>query len=196
MNLAVAVIAGGHSTRMGRDKARLPVPGHASLLARQLAVLDEALRPHERLVSCRRAQRLELPAGVRTVFDDGAAGPLGGIAEVLRALRGDAVFVLGVDLGCMSAETIRWIAEQADLANGIGVVPVVNDRPEPIAAVLPRRLLAVAEQQLGAGRDLSLRTLVREGVAAGLLRWWQVPEDVAAHFSNWNRPEDVRPAGG
>jgi molybdopterin-guanine dinucleotide biosynthesis protein A len=196
MSMAAAVIAGGRSTRMGRDKARLPVPGHASLLARQLAVLDEALRAGERLVSCRPEQWLEIAGDVRAVFDDGAAGPLGGIVEVLRALRGDAVFLLGVDLGCMSAATIRLIAAQADVANGVGVVPMVNDRAEPLAAVLPRGLLALAERQLAAGRDLSLRTLAREGVAAGLLRCWQVPEGEVAQYANWNRPEDVPPAGG
>lgn len=191
MRLTAAVLAGGRSTRMGRDKARLPVSSHGSLLERQIAVLQQALHPVEVLVSCRPTQRLSLPRGVVAVFDEGNAGPLGGLVEVLRVARAEAVFVLGVDLGRILAATVRRIAARAEPARGAGVVPLL-DGPEPLAAVWPRTLLGAAERRLAAGQDLSLRGLVREGFAAGRLRPWAVADSERSQFANWNRPVDVR----
>ena len=61
MKLSAAIIAGGHSRRMGRDKALLPDATHGTLLQRQLHVLA-ALAPDEILLSCRAGQELPAPA--------------------------------------------------------------------------------------------------------------------------------------
>ena len=41
LNFSAAILAGGKSTRMGRDKAFLTVPGFDAIWQRQLAVLEQ-----------------------------------------------------------------------------------------------------------------------------------------------------------
>jgi molybdopterin-guanine dinucleotide biosynthesis protein A len=190
VKLTVAVLAGGRSCRMGRDKAKVATGGR-SLLERQLAVL-EAVRPGERIVSCREDQHLAVPSGVRLVFDDGAAGPLGGVAAILRAASAPAVLVLAVDLGCIEASLLRKLAARAAVDGSVGVAPRSAGGIEPLVAVYPRALLELVEERLHDARDLSMHSLTRAAASAGLLRWYDVPVFEEPQFANWNRPIDVR----
>lgn len=194
MRISAAVLTGGRSRRMGRDKLFLPVGSHATLLARQLDVLA-AVGPCEWIVAARTDQVLpRLPRGVLTnvVRDDGRAGPLGGLVAILRAARAPRVLVLGVDVAAISPGMLRRIVGAAPEADeGIGVMPQAAGHPQPLAALWSRAMLPWAEAQLAAGGDLSLRTLVAAGSAAGRFRWLDLPAGEARAFANWNRPLDV-----
>lgn len=190
MRLTAAILAGGFSRRMGRDKALLPVASHATLLARQLAVVAE-LHPIETLVSCRPEQRLPLPRSVRVVHDDGSAGPLGGIVALLRAMRGDALFVLGVDLARMTPHLARRIVGAAPFDGSRGVVPCTARGVEPLASLFPRALTPLAEEQLATRADLSLHRLLVRGVECGLVYFLEVAASDLSAFANWNHPREA-----
>jgi molybdenum cofactor guanylyltransferase len=190
MNFSAALLAGGRSRRMGREKVSLPVEGYASLLERQLSVLA-ALEPAEIIVSCRPDQDLQVAPGARCVFDDGTCGPLGGIAATLRATRADLVLFLAIDLGRITPKMLKQIAEAASSDGFHGVVPRTPQRIEPLAALLPRTLLPFATAQLAARDELSMCQLIQTGVDAGLLGWLDVPACDAPLFANWNRPGDL-----
>lgn len=193
MNLSGAVLAGGKSSRMGRDKAALVVGGE-TLLARQLRLLAE-IGVAGRLVvtapwpSPTEPPYRDLPAGVRQIQDRiRDAGPLAGLEAALSAASADLVLVLAVDLPGMSVAFLRRMQSLAD--PGCGVVPFRDDVAEPLVAIYPRRALAEITARL-ARRELALQPFVRAGLAAGWLR--ELPVDTAdlPLFANWNRPEDI-----
>lgn len=81
LSCEVCILAGGHSTRMGRDKARLQLGG-VSLLTR--------LR--------RTARELHLPARVIRRDLVPRCGPLGGIFTALTVTSAEAMLFLSCDM--------------------------------------------------------------------------------------------------
>ena len=184
-----ALLAGGKSTRMGRDKAALPIAG-VPLWARQIATL-RALAPDELLISGP-ASGPWVGEGVPTIADAYPdAGPLGGLATVLARMKCERLLVLAVDLPAMTPEYLRGLL--ARCAPARGWVPVLDDRFEPLVAIYPRAMAAVAAQQLAAG-ERSLQSFVRAGIEAGWLEVCPAEQAERALFHNVNTPADL--AGG
>ena len=193
LTLSGAVLAGGRSTRMGRDKASLLVHGEP-LLLRQLRLLAEA-GCADRLVSSGASSpgpALALvPDEVRIVTDRSAdSGPLAGLERALTEARHPLVIVIAVDMPALEAGFLRALL--ADARPGIGVVPSRNGRHEPLVAVYPRAAAVEALARLGRG-EFALRPFVQAGIAAGWMRERPVAADEDRFFTNWNRPEDLLP---
>lgn len=99
------VLAGGRSSRMGRDKALLDWHGRP-LLERQLAVLREAGVDDARVSGHRPRYR-----GVADALP--GAGPLGGLAGIAGALDGDAeLLVIPVDMPLLQATLLRRLRDE------------------------------------------------------------------------------------
>lgn len=107
-----AVLAGGRSTRLGRDKTRLRLPGDGrDMLARTADLL--AACTDEVVVSCRADA---VPPGLphRAVPDlEEGLGPFGGVWSLLRAVR-EPVLVLSCDLPFMDEATLRRLVRARD----------------------------------------------------------------------------------
>jgi molybdenum cofactor guanylyltransferase len=180
------LLAGGRSTRMGRDKAALVFDG-VPLWQRQLATL-RALEPAELLIS----GPLDGPwrdAGVECIPDETpGAGPLGALATILPRMRGRCCVVLAIDLPDMTSAFLRRLLPAA--SGRSGVVPMLEDRFEPLAAIYPQSLAPLAAQHLAAERR-SMRDFVREGIAARRLEAHQVADADRALFRNVNTPADL-----
>ena len=185
-DFAAALLAGGHSRRMGTDKAFLQWQGRP-LWEHQLEKL-RALEPVRLLLSCRAEQEFPAPAEVPRVHDAWEnSGPLGGVASCLRVCEAPRLVVLGVDLPRLPAEFLHSLLEQSP-AN-CGAVVKKDGYFEPLAAVYPRAMLPLAEEQLAAGR-LAMQDFIRRGMERGVMRCVAVA--VAAEwFVNWNAPGDV-----
>jgi molybdopterin-guanine dinucleotide biosynthesis protein A len=184
--VAAAVIAGGRSSRMGRNKAFLVHDGRR-LLDRQLATLRE-VRPMELLVSGQRGTDYDVP-GVRIVLDTGPdQGPLGGIAALLAASKIPHLLVLAVDMPHMTTEFLAMLVRQ--IGPFRGVVPRAASGWEPLAAIYPRAILPRVQAHLACG-ELSICRLVEAGIAAGELAPHEIGASQVRLFANWNRPEDV-----
>jgi molybdopterin-guanine dinucleotide biosynthesis protein A len=183
------LLAGGRSTRMGRDKAALVIDG-VPLWQRQLATL-RALPSAELLISGPH----EGPwsgAEVSVVPDDHTGlGPLGGLATILPRMQCERALVLAVDLPAMTSDFLGALLAMSP-ADG-GIVPVLDDRCEPLAAIYPRAMVPIIAAQLAAG-DRSLQARVRAGVAAGLLTLRRVAGHERPLFQNVNAPADLRGA--
>ncbi len=182
-----AVLAGGESRRMGRDKARLRVGGEA-LWRRQVRVLREA--GAEPVVVVRRDGQSGM-RGVeiaRDVFTD--AGPLAGLHAALGA-AGEAawVAVLAVDMPAMEA---AWFVRlRALCAAGIGAVARHADGFEPLAAIYPREARAMVERRLERG-ERSMQDLVRALVRAKRMAVVEISAEEREAMANWNSPGDRR----
>lgn len=185
-----AILAGGRSSRMGRDKAFLPFPAPDGppLIVRQAALL-RSLGPADLLISGRPDTDYSLVADARIVLDTVPdSGPLSGLAAVLSAATQPWVLVIAVDLPQMTSIYLEKLL--AESRGKTGVVPHSPQGYEPLAALYPKTLLPDVEAAL-AQRQLSLQMLIRNAVASGKLLHSEVAELELPLFKNWNRPDDL-----
>ena len=170
------VLAGGKSTRMGRDKALLDWHGH-TLLDHMLRLLGEAAHPVQ-VVG--RAPLPDLLPGL---------GPLSGIATGLEASLTDANLFVAVDLPHLTAEFLKYLrARLENSSHPLLACKIGSDFPlclgiwRPMLPEIKRRLTA---------RQLSVRGLIEFGGAEVISE-----DDVrkngfeTAMFRNINTPGD------
>ena len=182
-----ALIAGGKSTRMGRDKCLLEIDGQP-LWKRQISLL-QAMHPAEIIVSGRSEQTYFQECPARFVPDQWPdSGPLGGIASVLEAATQELVLVLAVDLPQMNAVVLQQLISHARL--GRGAVFSHGEYYEPLAAIYPGSLLASARDAL-TRNALRLQDWVATAIAADALTALPLPPEWESPFQNLNSPEDL-----
>lgn len=193
---SAVVLAAGRSTRMGTDKAMLPMAGQPAW-ARQRQVLREA-GAAEVFLSVRADQRWVKEPEVTSLFKavvwdavpDG--GPLGGIAAVLGHAAYPYLAVLAIDLPAMEASWFKLLLARAGKARGVGVVGRRDGYFEPLAALYPRELDPLVGRAFAAG-DRSLQKLLRQAVAGGLMRVVEIAPEQAYMFENRNEPNRETP---
>jgi molybdopterin-guanine dinucleotide biosynthesis protein A len=186
MNISAVLLAGGESRRMGKDKATLLFRGKP-LWQIQLKLLQE-VAPAEIFVSAR-TDPVWRPAGVQFVADDPPSrGPLSGLAAVLAQTR-DHLLALAIDMPFMTEKYLRSLCGQIE--PGRGVLPKIDDRFEPLAAIYPQEALANVQSALS-GKDFSLQTVTDCLVAAGKLRVLPVTPQQRKLFLNVNELADLQ----
>lgn len=186
MHISAVLLAGGESRRMGRDKATL-LFYDKPLWRIQLELLQK-LEPAEIFVSARTDPAWR-PAGVRFVADDPPSrGPLSGIAASLAQMHTAHLLTLAIDLPFMSEKYLKFLCNQIEA--GVGVLPKIGNRAEPLAAIYPIQARAAFESAL-AGADFSLQTLTGRLVDAGELREISVTTEEKRLFRNVNELSDV-----
>jgi molybdenum cofactor guanylyltransferase len=184
---AAVLLAGGLSTRMGRDKAGLVIDGQP-LWQRQLGEL-RLLNPAELFISGR-PDGPYAGAGVEIVMDAvPGLGPLAGIAAALQRTTAPLLLVLAIDLPDASATFLGRLVAEARL-HGSGMVPQRDGWFEPLAAVYPRAALPLATETLH-GDDRSMQTFVRRLIAAGLVAAFPITGGDLARFRNLNESADL-----
>jgi molybdopterin-guanine dinucleotide biosynthesis protein A len=149
MNEACAfVLAGGRSSRMGRDKAFLPFEG-STLLERALAVA-RAVTPEVRIVGS--VENFQVFAQtVEDQFPD--HGPLGGIHAALRSSGYDNNLVLAVDMPFLATTWLAYLLDQSRTSNAMVTLPRLERGWQPLCAVYRREFADLAEPALQAGRN-------------------------------------------
>lgn len=154
------VLAGGQSTRMGRDKALLELDGQPLIT---LAVERlRALRFTPRICG----SRPDLARFAEVIPDNVAdSGPLGGIEAALAASDSELNLFLPVDAPLIPMEFLRWMMERATASNAVATIPVAAGREQPLSAVYSRRLLPGLRAAMAA-RRLKMMTAVREAAAS------------------------------
>lgn len=143
------ILAGGESTRMGRDKTMLPVAGQP-----MIERIYHQLEPHftQTLISSNNAA-LHGYLGATVVPDDASGkGPMMGIVSALRASVNDLNFVIACDMPEIDTALMR-----AMLREGRGydaVVPRVGpDLYEPLFAVYNKTILPKMQATLDSGNN-------------------------------------------
>lgn len=188
------VLAGGRSTRMGRDKASLPFRG-TTLLGRAITTLSTVV--DRVVVVARRAQALPAsPPLPRAVPVDVAfdrvedAGPVGGLVAGLEALDAELVYLSSCDVPWLRPTFVDAMFAEAA---GVDVaLPEVEGRLHPLAGVYRRdAVLPAARAQLAAGRlrpVFLLESLPHRRVVAQRLR--SVDPDLRS-LENVNTQDDL-----
>ncbi len=163
-NCAGIVLAGGRSSRMGRDKALLPLPGAQPItfVEHLISLLTPLCR--EVIVVARDAVHAAAFADVngRVITDKVAAmGPLMGLYSGLSAVGatiGTAAritdvshaLVTAVDMPFLQPALLEFLLSQP--MDEAMLVPVVNQLPQVLLAIYPCALLPVIEKRLNEGR--------------------------------------------
>ena len=143
------ILAGGKSTRMGVDKAFVPLDGR-TLLARALE-LARGLASDVRIVGDV-AKFGKFGPVVEDIFQN--CGPLGGIHAALRASATDLNLILAVDLPFVAAQFLSYMIEQAgNCSSACAVVPRAAGGWQPLCAVYRRSFAEGAETALRAGHN-------------------------------------------
>jgi molybdopterin-guanine dinucleotide biosynthesis protein A len=187
MLLSAVLLAGGESRRMGRDKATLYYR-EQPLWQRQLDLLRR-LSPLEILISAR-TQPLWLPSDTRFIADaPPSCGPLSGLAAAMAGMRGTHLLALAVDMPFMTDSYLRMMWQLA--GPGTGVLPVIESRPEPLAAIYPSASLRPIESELQTISDFSVTNVAEKLVTTGYLRVIEVSKEQEPFFRNLNSPADV-----
>lgn len=169
MEISAAVLAGGYSTRMGRDKASLPF-GDGTLLTHQTRKL-QSLGIEEVLIS-------GTADGIPDVYPH--RGPLSGIHACLLQAKHDAVLFLSVDAPLVPEEALLPLIE----AHTGGVTLLEHDgEVEPLMGIYDRALAATCE-----GILQTERTSVRRLLDQAQVRRVSYTGDPALLF-NCNTPE-------
>lgn len=184
------VLAGGAGTRLGGvNKALVEVGGR-----RVIDRLLEALRPlGAEIVLVNNDGSLAGLPGTRVVTDvEPGAGALMGLYSGLRAVRTPLATVTACDMPFVSTAVLRALIA---LAPGYdAVVPLVDDRPEPLHAVYRTTCLPAIEVALAAGRKRLIAFFddvrVRYVPQVALRAW----DPDGRSFLNINRPEDLAAA--
>ena len=182
--LAIVIMAGGQSRRMGREKAALTFQGESLLHRIALTALE--CSPRVWVVGCEQPQSWIL-ANVRFAVDDEPAlGPIGGLATALR-VADSAVIAVACDMPRLDETAIRWLVSRYAESNAAhGVVACRNEQLEPLFACYEPSVGALVAQQLKE-RVVALRHLI----AAGDFEEVEVPDEYAHWLLNVNRPEDL-----
>jgi molybdopterin-guanine dinucleotide biosynthesis protein A len=186
--LTGAMLAGGQSLRMGRDKATLVHEGRP-LWERQTAALRAAGADPIAVVRQPGQTPLGLPADVLlwhdTVID---AGPLAGLHTALKESRTLLVAVLAVDMPRIDAWWFQWLGSFC--GSNIGAMARRPDGAhEPLAAIYPRTALTETAPRLDAG-NRSLQSLAIALMSRHLMRSVPLPANELWRVTNWNSPAD------
>lgn len=158
VSLGLIILAGGRSSRMGRDKAALP--WHGATLLTDLLLRSQAVAFDEIVVSANRPPDLsalppELAARVCVVADDCQDwGPLGGMEAAFRACTCSYCLVLSVDLPFYDFSPVKRLLPELSQTSLVDLfLPMSENRPQPLAAVYRRGpALEVVQAALNAGK--------------------------------------------
>ena len=182
---SAVILAGGKSSRMGRDKAFVEVDG-SSLIARQIALVGD-VGAGEVFISGR--EDVDYSAfGCRVLVDEfSAAGPLAGIERALDASASPLLLVLAVDMPAMNATMLRRLIASCTAVRG--VIPRTKDGIEPLAAIYPKAALNKLKRELQQGKSPGVRWFAQECVASGLAQFVDVSDADAEFFASANSPE-------
>ncbi len=188
-DVAAFIMAGGKSTRMGRDKAFVEFEGQ-TLLARTLG-LARSVTLDVRIVGDA-AKFASFAPVVEDIFRD--RGPLGGIHAALRASQTDLNLMLAVDMPFVSTAFLKHLMGYAGGSPEATVlVPRTGGRRQPLCAIYRREFADAAETALLVGQNkidllfsatktrvIEEEDLQRDGFSRDIFRNFNTPEELEA----------------
>ncbi len=188
--IAAFVLAGGKSSRMGRDKALLDVGGEP-VIVRTVRLAASVASPVKVAGGTEVLRELRLD-----VIQDRwpGAGPLGGIATALGASEAEWNLMLACDLPFVTREWLEYLTMRARNSAKDAVVPFGEHGAEALCAVYRRRCEAEAREAVKRGElkvQKFIATLAGSGRVEAVERCeWKRFDSSGRLFKNMNAPRD------
>ena len=172
------ILAGGHSSRMGQDKAELPLKNGTLLdemirKLQQLGIDDIIVSNHE--------------STTRYVADEFlGCGPLGGIHACMKLAHYPSCLIISVDVPLIPVDTLKDIIMRHQKAQTDATILIHDEQIEPLIGVYNTSILSIVTSMLENGH-YAVRELLR-------LIDYQTLEytDNDIFLTNCNTPEDYQ----
>lgn len=189
-SLSAIVLAGGQSSRMGQDKALIPINGVP--LLRQVCDAAVQCTPIVLVVTpwidryrnilpdtCHLVQEHPLP------HDTKPHGPLVGFAQGLAQVQTEWALLLACDLPRLSIETIQgWIRTLPDVETAIALSPKTQKGWDPLCGFYRTNCLPRLTAAINRGSRSFQDWLSHESIQ-------ELPIDERAMLFNCNTPADL-----
>jgi molybdenum cofactor guanylyltransferase len=138
------VLTGGRSSRMGRDKALLPIEG--SVLVERTAERVRAAAGSVILIGApERYRHLELPLAADLAEN---CGPIGGLYTALTTTRSDWNLLVACDMPGLTVGFLRELLDAARQHGSTCLVPQTPSGLHPLCAVYHRRAVLAVESAI------------------------------------------------
>ncbi len=188
---SLAIIAGGKSRRMGRDKAFVELGGQ-TLIQGVIAASAGLGQAETILIANQPAAYAHLGLPIyRDILPD--TGSLGGIYTALKKAKSAWVLALACDMPFVSADLLRCMIERMDDDLDI-VVPRVDGYPQGLHALYRKTCLKPIERQLAANRLKIIRFYDQMRVCYLDERDYARFDADGRCFTNLNTPEELAAA--
>jgi molybdopterin-guanine dinucleotide biosynthesis protein A len=146
-DVAAFVLAGGHSSRMGRDKALLPLAGQP-LIAHAIATLrDAGLSP---IIAGAQSDLSSFAPVIPDLKPD--LGPLSGICAAIASTSAQFSVFIPVDLPLLPSSLVAYLVHHAQITSSAITIPSICGVANTFPAVLDRAVLDALKSELAAGR--------------------------------------------
>ncbi len=145
-DISVGILAGGKSSRMGKNKALLKLENETFIkrTVKELGSFSEVL------ISAAGKGEYE-SLGCKVVYDEHAdIGPIEGIYQVLKAAKEDYVFICAADMPFIKKELVRYLAQFISSDTDC-IVIADEDHIHPLCAIYSKRALKAAQELIEKG---------------------------------------------
>lgn len=140
------VLAGGKSSRMGRDKGLMPVNGKP-MISYVLQALEETGLPVKIIANNPEYEKFGLPVCGDIVKEK---GPMGGLWTAFNNTEAEVVLLLSCDMPFMNAEAINLIVEA--VYEDVITAALVKYRVNPLFAAYPMHLNKLVKEAIAQDR--------------------------------------------
>jgi len=175
MKIGAVILAGGKSSRMGKNKAYLRLGGETAL-TRISGQLDEF---EEVLLSVDSAEKYAQEKLTLVEDREPSAGPIGGLYRALSTCRSDGLLAVSCDMPLFQRELGQYMAAFVDEAHDAFVVVTRSGQRQPLCAIYKARAAQILEEQMRAGNYRLLDALDKLRVREIPLRHSVFPDEMA-----------------
>ena len=137
------ILAGGKSSRMGKDKALLPFGGEKSLALYQYNRLSKIF---DKVYISSKNNKFGADMDIIEDRISDISSPMVALEAILSSIKGEAVFILGVDMPFVSKEIIDRLIQHYSESRDKIVVAESPDGLEPLSAIYPKSILPVVKK--------------------------------------------------
>lgn len=153
ISYSVGILAGGKSSRMGKNKALLEYESSTFI-----EHIIEEFKSREVIISSSGQKEYD-KFGLKTVSDENTdIGPIEGIRQILKASSEDYVFVCACDMPFVTYKIADYIAEFISSDYDCYVI-TDEDRIHPLCAIYSKKIIPVIEKLIANG-DYKLRLIL------------------------------------
>ncbi|WP_404452792.1 molybdenum cofactor guanylyltransferase [Virgibacillus necropolis] len=183
MNRCGVILAGGHSTRMGTNKALLPL--HNRTVIEHIA--DEMKSISDEIVINSNDASLFSYLGLPIVEDRYKdQGPLAGIEAILSQVDSDVFLISACDTPFVNQQVYLYLLEQ--LEGFDAVIPIHKEKMHPLSGVYCRNIVNKLQSQLDSG-ERKVKLLFEHIHVKYVDEFPGIPyKELEKHFFNMNNP--------
>lgn len=153
-NISAIILAGGKSSRLGRDKCDVIFEGE-TFLNRQVKKV-EGLGISDVYVSGYRGTK----CNNNIIEDDFHLGPMSGIYTCIDKIKNDKALVLSVDVPLIPENELIKLIQFAQKSDSLITVLSHNGKIEPLIAVYDKRVMPFTKAIIEEKKDYSMKNLM------------------------------------